>query len=234
MDEDSLIFATGKGTRLIWDPKDYTLNLIGGPAADAQEVYALYPKPGGGYYSLGKLLVSAYEHKDFTAVLIPVAAGGVAPQPDRQQYEDALNEVYNKVNISWKVVLDSAYTNTGWDANGDGLLTMNGSSFFSNALTGEPAALAKGYKSQRPVDNSKRYIFLLNASGNNGGDAGRSITGICAGLYMDLSFREAGMARNPLLRRWRMNWGMDNSILNILLAAILHWAEKGRRPLIPT
>ena len=172
MDEDSLVFATGKGTRLIWDPKDYTLNLIGGPAADAQEVYALYPKPGGGYYSLGKLLVSAYEHQDFTAVLVPVAVGGVAPQVDRQQYEDALNNVYNKVNVSWKVVLDSVYANTGWDANGDGLLNINGSSFFSNALTGEPAALAKAYKNQRPVDNSKRYIFLLNSSDNNSSDPG--------------------------------------------------------------
>ena len=59
MTADSLIFSTGTGTQLIWDATDSTLNLLGGPAADAQNVYALYPKPGGGYYSLGKLLVSA-------------------------------------------------------------------------------------------------------------------------------------------------------------------------------
>ena len=173
MDEDSLIFATSTGTRLIWDPNDYTLNLLGGPAADAQEIYALYPKPGGGYYSLAKLLVSAYEHKDFTAVLVPVAAGHeAAPQVDPQQYEDALNKIYNKVNISWKVESDAAYTNTGWDVNEDGLLTMTGSSFLSNKLTGEPAALIKGYKNKASVDNNKKYIFVLNTSSGSTGEAG--------------------------------------------------------------
>lgn len=169
---DSVVFATGKGVRLIWDHNDSTLNLLGGPAADAQEVFALYPKAGGGYYSLGKLLVSAYEHQDLTVVLVPVASGGAIPSVDPQAYEDSLNSIYNKVNISWKVVLDPAYTNTGWDANGDGLLTMSGSSVFSNALTGEPAALAKDYKSQRGVDNSKRYIFMVASSGSKTGDPG--------------------------------------------------------------
>jgi len=173
MDEDSLIFATGKGTRLIWDPKDYTLNLIGGPAADAQEVYALYPKPGGGYYSLGKLLVSAYEHQDFTAVLVPVAAGdGVVPNVDRQRYEDSLNSIYNRINISWTVVQAAAFTSTGWDADRNGLLTMSGSSFLSNSLTGEPGALIKAYRNAVPTDNTKKYVFILNTSSGSTGEAG--------------------------------------------------------------
>ncbi|HTI92969.1 MAG TPA: hypothetical protein VL727_20365 [Puia sp.] len=173
MDEDSLIFVTGTGTRLIWDPNDYTLNLLGGPAADAQEIYALYPKPGGGYYSLAKLLVSAYEHKDFTAVLVPVVTGdGAVPHIDIQKYSDSLNSIYNKVNIAWTVIPDSAYRNTGWDANGDGKLTMTGSSFLSNTLNGEPAGLVRSYSQQRPVDNSKKYIFVFNTSGGSSGDPG--------------------------------------------------------------
>lgn len=173
MDEDSLVFATGKGVRLIWDPTDYNLNLLGGPAADAQEIYALYPKPGGGYYSLGKLLLSAYEEQDFTAVLVPVmGADGKVPSIDPQQYEDSLNSIYNKVNVFWTVTTDSLYADTSWDTNKDGLLTMTGSSFLSNSLKGEPATLMSNYMAARPMDKTKPYLFVLNNYGGNTGDPG--------------------------------------------------------------
>ena len=174
MTADSLIFSTGTGTQLIWDPSDSTLDLLGGPAADAQNVYALYPKPGGGYYSLGKLLVSAYEQQNFTAVLVPVVAGdGVVPAINAQQIADSLNSIYNKVNVSWTVVVDSAYNNVAaWDASGDGVLTMTGSSLLSNKLVGEPAALMKSYMSARSMNKNEPYLFVLNTSNGSTGDPG--------------------------------------------------------------
>ena len=174
MDEDSLVFATGKGVRLIWDPTDYNLNLLGGPAADAQEIYALYPKPGGGYYSLGKLLLSAYEEQDFTAVLVPVMDGnGNTPVIDAQHYSDSLNSIYNKVNVNWTVQVMAPYTDTSWDNDKNALLTMSGSSFLSNSLVGEPAALVKNYtNSQGSLDNTKKYIFILNSASGSTGEIG--------------------------------------------------------------
>ena len=174
MTADSLIFSTGTGTQLIWDPSDSTLDLLGGPAADAQNVYALYPKPGGGYYSLGKLLVSAYEQQNFTAVLVPVVAGdGAVPTINVQQIEDSLNSIYNKVNVNWTVVVDSAYNNVAaWDASGDGFLTMTGSSLLSNKLVGEPAALMKSYMSARSMNKNEPYLFVLNTSKGSTGDPG--------------------------------------------------------------
>jgi Fibronectin type III domain len=174
LSKDSLLFATGTGTQLIWDSTDNTVNLLGGPAADAQVVYALYPKPGGGYYSLGKLQVSAYEQQSFTVVVVPVVAGdGVVPAINTQQIADSLNSIYNKVNVSWTVVADSAYNNVpAWDANGDGTLTMTGSSMLSNKLVGEPAALMKSYMSARSMDKTKPYLFVLNTSNGSTGDPG--------------------------------------------------------------
>ena len=171
---DSLVFVTGTGTQLIWDSTDNTVNLLGGPAADAQVVYALYPKPGGGYYSLGKLQVSAYEEQNFTVVVVPVVAGdGVTPAINAQQISDSLNSIYNKVNVNWTVVADSAYNNvSAWDANGDGVLTMTGSSFLSNKLVGEPAALMKSYMRQRPMDKTKPYLFVLNTADSSTSDPG--------------------------------------------------------------
>ena len=172
MNEDSLVFSTSKGVHLIWDSSDYTLNLVGGPDGDAQEIYALYPKPGGGYYSLGKLLVSGYAQQNFTVMIVPVAGGdGVVPQVNTQEYEDSLNSIYNKINIFWTVTQAPAITDTSWDTDLNGKLTMSGSSFLSNKLVGEPAALIKQFKTANSTDNSTRYIFVLNTSSGSTGDA---------------------------------------------------------------
>ena len=62
VDPDKVIFKTRSGTEFKREKFDkttgrYVLNLVGGNANDGQELYALYPKPGGDYYALGNLFL---------------------------------------------------------------------------------------------------------------------------------------------------------------------------------
>ena len=49
---------------------DYVLSLVGGRENDGQELYAVYPNPGGGYYNLGKLLVLSYPSYRFSVKVV--------------------------------------------------------------------------------------------------------------------------------------------------------------------
>ena len=78
VDPDKVIFKTRSGTEFKRERFDkttgrYVLNLVGGNVNDGQELYALYPKPGGGYYNLGKLLIVSYPSYRIKVKIVPVA-----------------------------------------------------------------------------------------------------------------------------------------------------------------
>jgi TANFOR domain-containing protein len=159
---DSIRFITGKGTRyessLIGD-KTYEIRIVGGPAADAQELYALYPKGGGKYLSLGKLLIASYPERTFKLVLVPVNGATLNKDVINQQ----LDAIYKPVGISFQVTQDESFNDKSWDLNHDEKLAVSGSGWLST-LTGEMKALNSAYTGARTVQQDAVYLFVLNSS----------------------------------------------------------------------
>jgi hypothetical protein len=168
---DSIKFITGTGTQLTYkrNNNEYEINIIGGPAGDAQELYALYPSAllsspvGGGqegaYISLGKLLIASYQPQKRKLVLVPV--NGAAISSGQEKVANKLNAIYNKVGVEWEVTQDNNFSDDSWDTDNDGL-DIDGSGLFST-LTPEMKALNKTYKnSGRAIDDKTIYLFVLN------------------------------------------------------------------------
>jgi hypothetical protein len=138
---ENIKFITGKGTELTYkrNNNEYEINIIGGPAGDAQELYALYPD-GDKYISLGKLLIASYQHQKKKLKLVPVNGTDI----DESTVAAKLNEIYNKVGVEWEVSQDNNFDDHSWDANNNGL-DIDGSGLLST-LTPEMKALNKAYK----------------------------------------------------------------------------------------
>lgn len=159
---DSIRFITGKGTRYessrIGD-KTYEIKIVGGPAADAQELYALYPKGGGKYLSLGKLLIASYPERTFKLVLVPVNGATLNKDVISQQ----LDAIYKPVGISFQVTQEESFNDKSWDLNHDDKLAVSGSGWLSN-LTDEMKALNSAYTGGRTIQEDAVYLFVLNSS----------------------------------------------------------------------
>jgi hypothetical protein len=174
VDKTKVLFVTGKGVKFTSKSlggNDYEISIVGGPDADAQEVYALYPD-GASYISFGKVLVAAYKHKKRSLVLVPVN-GATA---DESKVSATLNKIYNPYGIEWTVTTDANFADNSWDIDGIEGLQVEGSGSFSS-LTGEMAALNAAYKNApRDVDPTNIYLFVLNKSETDGvdGDMPRS------------------------------------------------------------
>ncbi|OQP42733.1 hypothetical protein A4H97_11240 [Niastella yeongjuensis] len=160
---DSIRFVTGKGIRYestrLADSTSWEIKIVGGPAADAQELYALYPQGGGKYLSLGKLFIAAYEERTFKVVLVPVNEATV----NKDQISSQLNKIYNAVGITFQVTEDKPFIDKSWDLNNDGDLAVSGSGWLS-MLTNEMKALNNAYSSARTVQQDAIYLFGLKGS----------------------------------------------------------------------
>jgi TANFOR domain-containing protein len=159
---DSIRFVTGKGTRYEstrMGDNTYEIKIVGGPAADAQELYALYPKGGGKYLSLGKLLIASYPERTFKLVLVPVNGAPVNKEAISQQ----LDAIYKPVGISLQVTQDESFNDKTWDLNHDDKLAVSGSGWLSTQ-TDEMKALNSAYTGAHTVQQDAVYLFVLNSS----------------------------------------------------------------------
>jgi len=147
----------------------YEVTVVGGPAADAQEVYALYPqndKP----LNLGKLLIASYAQKQLTVKLVPVNG---ATAFDSKRISDSLNAIYNPVNVKVNVSTAANFNTDVFDKS-QGLI-VGGKNFF-NAYSDDMKALNSAYTSSTGIDKNTTYLFVLNkaADGTVLGDMPRS------------------------------------------------------------
>ncbi|MBO9203039.1 MULTISPECIES: hypothetical protein [Niastella] len=160
---DSIRFVTGKGTRyestLLADSTSWEIRIVGGPAADAQELYALYPQGGGKFLSLGKLLIASYPERTFKLVLVPVNGASV----NKDAISQKLDAIYKPVGISFQVTQDQSFDDNSWDLVHDNKLAVSGSGWLST-LTDEMKALNKAYSSARSVQQDAVYLFVLDGS----------------------------------------------------------------------
>lgn len=156
IDPTKVIFTTPQGTRYdaAHNNGKYTLRVTAGPEGDVQELYALYPKGDGKYYTLGKLGIATYAKQVREVVLVSVENTHV----DYDKVEQMLKSVYDSVGIHWTISRDAfAYDATGLMADATGLSTYN------DAMR----ALNNAYRVARPgFKPSANYVFFLKATGN--------------------------------------------------------------------
>lgn len=167
MDEDSIRFITAKGVEFAATKKGltYEVNLLSGPANDAQELYAIYsdyekikvdPANKAKYtYSLGKLKIATYEPKQYTVNVVPVGSARV----DANAIASNLNKVYNPIGVTWNVI-PAPGIDYGWD-NGDGKLDLTGAGK-NNKYSDEMQKLNVYYITNKRVDEKTPYLFVFD------------------------------------------------------------------------
>lgn len=168
---DSIRFVTGAGTQYISKPaggNTYDISIMGGPANDAQELYAVCRLSNGSKITLGKLLIPAYEEKQRKVVLVPVNGASVA----KEAVSATLQKVYGPVCVNWDVVLDSDFTNNDWDLDGDSILDVGGGGLLGTR-TREMKRLTELYAARRQVEDEAVYLFILS----NGKDKDQLLAG---------------------------------------------------------
>lgn len=168
IDTSKIRFVSGKG--IVYpsspSPEGFVITLTGGPAGDAQEIYAVYAK-GGKNISMGKLLVASYAPTQKQVVLIPVGKATV----QKEAVEKALKDAYEKIGVTYTVTVDESFRdNTAWDLNKDNLLQDSHSSFLGNGFTGEEKAMRKAYGKNHKADKNTSYLFVINEAALNDGD----------------------------------------------------------------
>ncbi len=157
---DSIKFVNGKGTiyeKKKIDTANYEITMTGGPADDAQEIYALYPQGANKPLNLGKLLVASYAEQIFNVVLVPVKGNR---NFDKQKISDSLNRIYNPLNFKVQVTQEDNFNDDTWDADHNGL-NVSGSNAIS-VLTPDMKALNKAYSKSHHIERGTLYLFLLN------------------------------------------------------------------------
>jgi len=161
IDPKKVIFKTPKSTEFqaAYDSttKSYQLWVVAGPAGDAQEVYALYPRGQGKYYTwASSASITSYAPQSYKVVLVPVEGAPVEEQAIRQ----ALEQVYGPAAISWQIekAPNFAYAgNANLMSSSTGLATYNA----------DMKALNQAYRQAlgAQFDPKANYLFFLKATG---------------------------------------------------------------------
>ncbi|SEW37932.1 hypothetical protein SAMN05428988_4751 [Chitinophaga sp. YR573] len=170
IDVTKIKFANGKG--IVYPSKNYgnnfTVTITGGPASDAQEMYALYPKAGGGYISMGKLLIASYAPKQKTLVLIPIGKETAVPVAAIQS---SMEKAYANIGVTYTIIKDDSFReSTDWDTDGNGFLQDTKSAFLSNGFTGEEKEMKKAYAKSHDIKDDAVYLFIVNEATLANGD----------------------------------------------------------------
>lgn len=159
---EQVIFKTPEGTEFTAEyhasDQTYTVKLAAGPAGDAQEIYALFPKTKDTYYTLGKLRAATYTAQAYTVVLVPV---NDAPVPE-QAIRDSLKAIYGPIAVTWTVKKDDSFA---YDGNYRLMENSTGLSTYNDAMR----ALNNGYRAARAgkFDKAANYLFFLKATGSD-------------------------------------------------------------------
>lgn len=157
-DTAAVIFVNGKGIVLpsSCNGLDCKVIITGGPAGDAQELFAIHPDGT----SVGKLLIPSYPSLQKKVILVPVSDDVSIPEKAITQI---LAMVYNSIGISYTLEIDNSFKNNkSWDLNQDGMLQDSKSALLSNGFTGEEKAMKKVYTQFHQIEDDAVYLFLVN------------------------------------------------------------------------
>jgi len=155
------LFTTPQGTRYEghYDSlsQEYTLNLASGANRDVQEIYALYPKPDGKYFTLGKLNVLTVARQTVKLEVIEVD-GGIK---DENTFKTYLDSVYAKVGVGFDISIQK------FDYQGEKADFFDKKSGAWQDYNDRMRALIKAYRAEHPTTKGSYYLFVLNSSGES-------------------------------------------------------------------
>ncbi len=164
-DPGKVVFANGKGLlyKFTKSGSTFTIKLAGGPAADAQEIYAWYVD-GATKTAIGKLLVPSYARQTKNVVIIPVdLKRGTRQDINTALFKEYLDKTYGRLGITYNVTVDDDFRgNTSWDADGNNSVQVTGSSLLSNDYQGEEEAMINAYvalKGAANLDSNTAYFL---------------------------------------------------------------------------
>ena len=192
-------FITPKGVSFTYtrNGSDYTVNLLGGPKNDAQELYVTIDNGGGNYVSIGKLKLASYEPKTIKVAIVPVGSASLPSGITAEGLQTELNKIYNPVCINVKVRIAEKFNdNNTWDAG----FNIEGSSMFSK-LTPDMESLNNAF--QKNCRKEEYNIFILpkffdenhNISTTIEGDMPRATRNGYLNYSVVSSYNVAGIAR---------------------------------------
>ncbi len=160
--KNKLVFVNRDG--FVFKTDGNTLNLVGGPAKDAQEVLALYDD-GTKKILAGALLLASYPRVEKKVVIVPVLPGRKITR-DAKAIEEQLNKAYNPVGVHYIVEFDLSFAeNRDWCENGNCDFATGGSGLLSNNYTGVEARVIDAYieaKGADSLDEATAYLFAIN------------------------------------------------------------------------
>ncbi len=171
---DSIRFVNGKGTqfttRKITDTS-FEISLVGGPAGDAQEIYALYPitplssGEGSGVrsYTLGKLLVASYQPRAIKLSLVPVNGTALNEDAVREQ----LNAIYEPLGIDFDISIEDNFDYTPLQ---NAPLKVEGSGLLS-VYTDQMKALNNAFVASGNYEDGTIYLLVLPKGADKNGNA---------------------------------------------------------------
>jgi len=169
IDPSQIKFVSGKGIIYpsVREGNNFTVTVTGGPADDAQEIFARV-RSRGKDVTIGKLLVASYAPVQKKLILVPVGELRIGLQ---EAVAEGMRKSYAPITVNYAVEADRSFSdNKEWDKNGDGILQDGKTPFLSNDFTGEEKALVKAYKKTHRIDKEAVYLFAVNETALRDGD----------------------------------------------------------------
>jgi hypothetical protein len=155
-------FVTGNGKEYngIYDnqTKGWVLNLVGSPAGDGQEIYAVYEESKGKFTTLDKLNVYSYERKTVNIKLVPV--NGFMNSFNVNTLSSELNKIYCKVGVTCN--LSMAETGFSYTPVNGNSFDVTGSGLFSTE-TADMKAIKQAYNTylNGNIESNTLYLFVI-------------------------------------------------------------------------
>jgi len=171
-DKSKLIFVNRDGF-VFKTLSSSTLQLVGGPAKDAQEVLALYDN-GTKKELVGALLLASYPILEKKVKLVTLAMGSNFNR-NIKAIEEQLDKAYNPIGINYTIEVDNSFDqNKDWceGKNCDDFKT-GGSGLLNNDYTGVEARVIDAYinfKGETNLEKETAYMFVVGVTKAEQGD----------------------------------------------------------------
>lgn len=164
-DKSKLKFVNRKGFE--FDYSGNTINLVGGPASDAQEIMAVYDD-GTTKTVIGALLLASYEPKQKKVILVSTSLSSTM-SASATQIQTELNKIYGPLGVNYTVTLDESFkTNIDWYSSPNQTTFDAGDNTnLGNKYTADAKEMIDKYIAFKTVDNLDKdaaYLFLVPPS----------------------------------------------------------------------
>lgn len=163
----NLKFVNRDGFEYDYDANAKTINLLGGPASDAQEIMAVYTE-GGVKKVIGAILLASYEPKTKKVILVKTKVSSTLQTAVTDAaLQTELNKIYGKVGVTYTLTIDDSFINNVDWFGAPNQTTFNGgkNTSLGNEYQDDAKRMKEAYIAQKGaanLDKDAAYLFLVN------------------------------------------------------------------------